>query len=386
MPVPKSASPATPRFAILIPEETVVRAQEYLEQLRAGRLQPGARLRDGLNASLADSMTATELLGNLVDTKLPQIFAETAVYGDGSDWNLTELGLLGDISMAVPVTLYDNGNHRSPTPHEPPFRGMLLFTPGALLRNGQQCTPADWDEVTTSEGEFSTEGYYNLYRRRLLPVLRYIDRHAGSPRSALVTIPGLGCGQFAGPYLRQLGNRLRTVLQRLLTEHGASLPNLKAIYFDPYSECRNARVEVEGISFMVRPLLQPGNEWKSQLCRPTAYEEEGDDFSGCSLYSLVAWDPVSWPGNDFFEGSRCTDDGVKAAASDSMSVLTGIEGAYDARVGMYQPPHPHRDWNAVVEEGKLRRNLRLWNPAAVWRSTSSAPCPAAPLILNTGVG
>ena len=124
---------------------------------------------------------------------------------------------------------------------------------------------------------------------------------------------------------------------------------------------------------MVRPLRQPGNERKSQLCRPTAYGEEGDDFSECSLYSLVAWDHVSWPGNDFFAGSRSTDDGVKAAASDSMFTLTGIEGAYNAGEGMYQPPRPYRDWEAVVQEGKLRRNLHLWNPAAVWRSTSSTP-------------
>lgn len=373
MPNTPSVSPVPPKFAIVIPEETVVRSQEYLEQLQTGRLQPGVRLRGELKGSLVHSMSPMELLGKLVDTKSPQIFAETAVYGDGSDWNLTELGLLGDISIAIPVTVYDDGNHGSPGPHDPPFQGTLLFTPGALLRNGQHCTPADWNEVTTSDRHFSTEGYYNLYRRRLLPVLRYIDRHAGRPRSALVTVPGLGCGQFAGPYRGQLGDRLRAVLQRLLTEHGASLPNLKAVYFDPYSECQNARVEIEGISFMVRPLRQPGNERKSQLCRPTAYGEEGDDFSECSLYSLVAWDHVSWPGNDFFAGSRSTDDGVKAAASDSMFTLTGIEGAYNAGEGMYQPPRPYRDWEAVVQEGKLRRNLHLWNPAAVWRSTSSTP-------------
>src|SRR5262249_44771579 len=42
----------------------------------------------------------------------------------------------------------------------------------------------------------------------------------------------------------------------------------------------------------------------------------------------VAWDHVSWPGNDFLGGSRATDDGVKAAASNSMSALAGVEGKY----------------------------------------------------------
>ena len=68
---------------------------------------------------------------------------------------------------------------------------------------------------------------------------------------------------------------------------------------------------------------------------------------------MVAWDHVSWPGNDYWigaasslaicdaftrgmhmmltmigpvrPGKRCTDDGVKAAATDTMRALTGVE-------------------------------------------------------------
>lgn len=354
------------KYSIIIPGETAARASDYLESLRAGRTRPGVRLRDRLRGSNLESLTELDLLGEAVDTKSPLIFAETAVSGDGSDWNPTELGLLGDISIAVPVTVFDDGDHGSPTPHEPPFAATLVFTPGALLRNGRRNTPADWDEAT-ADGRLSTEGYYNLYRRRLLPVFQYINCRAATPRSAFVTVPGLGCGQFAGRFRGQLGSQLQTALRRLLTEHGASLPNLKAVYFDPYGECENARVEIEGISFMVRPLRMPGNEEKSQLCRPVSYEDPGDDFSGCTLYSLVAWDHVSWPGNDFFGGARATDDGVKAAATDSMFSLTGVEGHYDPAQGKYQPPQPYRNWAAVVQDGKRTRRLRLWNPLAVWQ-------------------
>lgn len=75
-----------------------------------------------------------------------------------------ELSLLGDISIAVPVTIFDDGNHLAPTPRVPPFSGMLIFTPGALLRNGRGNTPADWNETTAPDGRLSGEGYYNLYR------------------------------------------------------------------------------------------------------------------------------------------------------------------------------------------------------------------------------
>ena len=105
------------------------------------------------------------------------------------------------------------------------------------------------------------------------------------------------------------------------------------------------------------------------MCHSVTYAEDGDDCSDCTLYSIVAWDHVSWPGNDFFVGDRATDDGVKAAATSSMSVLTGVEGKYDPERGQYQPPQPYSSWAAVVEDEMSRRNLRLWNSLAVWRWT-----------------
>jgi hypothetical protein len=359
---------ALPGYSILIPEETVARGSDYMQSLRAGKARAGTRLRSRLQRADLHAMTEREFLGELLDTKLPQIFAESAVAGDGSDWNLTELGVLGDVSIAVPVTVFDDGNHYAPTPHPTPFPATLLFTPGALLRNGQGHPPADWNETTGPDGQLSPDGYYGLYRRRLLPVFRYVNHRAAGLRSAFLTIPGLGCGQFAGRFRGQLGAQLQAVLERFLTEHGTSFPNLKAVYFDPYNECQNSRREIHGISFLVRPLTAPGNQGKSQLCRPAAYAEQGDDFSGCALFSMVAWDHVSWPGNDFYTGSRATDDGVKAAATSSMSVLTQVEGTYDPASGMYLPPKSYPNWKAVVEEGVSKRGLRLGNPAAVWPS------------------
>jgi hypothetical protein len=357
-----------PAYSILIPAETLARASAYLGGLNAGTIQAGARLRERLRGVAVAGLTGLGLLGELIDTKVPQIFAEREVAGDGSDWSLTELGLLGDISIAVPVTVFDNGRHFGPMIHYPVFPGTLIYTPGALLRHGGDGTPADIAEVTGADGELSEDGYYGLYRRRLLPVFRFVNARADGPRSAVLTIPGLGCGQFAGPFRGRLGEYLRGALQRLLTEHGADFPNIRAVYYDPYNECENARSDIHGVSFMVRP-LKKGNEAKSQLCRPEAYAEEGDDFSACSLFSVVAWDHVSWPGNDFYGGSRSTDDGVKAAATSTMSALTGVKGEYDPTCWSYLPPKPYRDWEAAVVQGQQERGLRLWRPEAVWPST-----------------
>ena len=342
------------RHTLIIPDETHRRLVEYLASLQAGRASAGKRLGDNLACIELATLAEAGFLDALLNTKPPLIFAESAVAGDGSDWNLTELGILGDISIAVPVTIFDNGHHTAPVPHAVPFKGTLVFTPGALLRNGRGQTPADWAEVTFVDGQLNRDGYYGLYERRLLPVFQHVNGSAATDgKHALLTIPGLGCGQFAGPFAGQLGIELQAVLERFLTRHGASFPHIKAVYFDPYSQCSNSRQEIHGISLMVRPLLQ-GNAGKSQLCQPSAYAEDGDDFSDCILFSIVAWDHVSWPGNDYFGGSRCTDDGVKAAATDSMAVLTGVEGHYDPHRGAYLPPAPYHTWDEVVRQNGLR--------------------------------
>ncbi len=339
---------------ILIPDETRVRAVDYLLALRTGEARSGEYLAEALGESDPSTLTDATFLDALINTKIPQIFAESAVAGDGSDWNLTELGILGDISISVPVTIFDNGNHQSPVPHAEPFTGTLVFTPGTLLCNGRGHPPTDWAEVTRPDGTLNPAGYYGLYERRLLPVFQHMDAVAAAQDMlALITIPGLGCGCFAGPFSGKLGAALETVLERFLETHGASFPNIKVVYYDPFNECANARLALHRVTLMVRPLLQ-GNGAKSQLCHPTAYEEDGDDFSSCMLFSIVAWDHVSWPGNDFFEGSRCTDDGVKAAATNAMFTLTGIEGHYDPDRGAYLPPPPYRTWGEVVAKNGLR--------------------------------
>ncbi len=121
--------------------------------------------------------------------------------------------------------------------------------------------------------------------------------------------------------------------------------------FDPYNECRPDRAVHGGVDFRVKPLTMGGHP---QLCRPEVHAEVGEDLRGCRLFTFVAWDHVSWPGNDFFGGSRCTDDGVKAAATDSMRQVTGVEGSYSPQRHAYLPPEGHANWGELVrKEGIL---------------------------------
>jgi len=344
-------------YKVLIHRETLAKGDYYLKELVKGNIAAGAYLLKSLRGKALAQLSVESFHELLINTKFPQIFAESAVSGDGSDWNLQELSILGDINMAVPVTVYDNGRHSEPEIHQPPFNATLLYTPGALLQNGRSCQPADWEAVVI-DGQINYQGLYSLYARRLLPPFMYADNAAKANKTkALITIPGLGCGCFAGPFRGQLGTLLKDVLVDFLAKNIHQFSNIRAVYYDPYGECSNQRFEFEHLSLLVRPLLLE-NETKSQLSLPEKFEDVEGEFANCDLFSLVAWDHVSWPGNDFYGGSRMTDDGVKAAATNSMAVITGVEGTYSTATNTYEPPTEYRTWKDVVADLGLQIRVK----------------------------
>ena len=184
----------------------------------------GSYLQQELQGKDISSLSTESFIEHLVATKQPLIFAESAVYGNGKDWNQIELSILGDMGVATRVEVYDDGKHFNPKVHKIPFTATLLYIPGALLRNGTGNKPADWDEVTRN-GQIDSTAYQALYERRLLPLLIYANDHAkAQAKTALVTIPGLGCGQFAGPFIGKMGAYLKDAIIALLQKHAAHLP------------------------------------------------------------------------------------------------------------------------------------------------------------------
>lgn len=341
----------TARYTVLLSDLSAQRIQQYAQDLQSGQARPGGHLAKVLETAQAPD-TLVSMIQALFDTRRPQIFAESAVRGEGSDWTLHELGLLGDISVAMPVQVHDDGAHRQPNLHAEPIEATLLFTPGALLDNGHYCTPADWDEVVR-DNALHRPGFVRLYERRLLPVLLHADQEAARRgRRALVTVPGLGCGAFAGEFKGRIEPHLLAALQALLDKHAHRLTHVALVRFDPYRSTPDTEHRFGATVLRVRALQDHPDT--PQLCAPRAYEEAGDDFSDCDLFSVVAWDHVSWPGNDFYLGSRTTDDGVKAAATTTMRQMTGIEGQYDPRGFKYQPPAGWRDWETLIRRQGLR--------------------------------
>ncbi|KAL1463286.1 hypothetical protein WDU94_015049 [Cyamophila willieti] len=301
-------------------------------------------------------MSNEQFIELLLSTKKPVIFAESLVRCDGTDWNYTEIQLLGDVNITMPVEIYDNGVwgefHDSFRTHDPPLQGELLFTPGPLLRSRAMrgIPPPDLEEILTND-TIDQDKYNKLMDRRLSPLLYHANETAKKDNVlALITIPGVGCGAFSGKYGGQMGEHLNKALQHIVEKNAINLTHISCIYYDPYNECTNQDRDFKSVKYRVRPSKYNPN--KSQLMDPKDYQELGDDFSKCKLFKIVAWDHVSFPGNDFYSGVRNTDDGVAAAATNSMEVLTGIKGKYHK--GYYLPPHRKTDWELVVHENKIK--------------------------------
>ena len=111
-----------------------------------------------------------------------------------------------------------------------------------------------------------------------------------------------------------LGIHLERALRSFLGHHGTQFPNIRTVIFGTYDECRPDRAQHRSIDFRVSRLNMGG---KPQLSQPPSDADEEEDrewLGSCRLFNFVAWDHVSWPGNDFYGGARATDHGVKAAA------------------------------------------------------------------------
>lgn len=99
-----------PEYQILLRRTSLSSLEAYQQELSGGK-KPGNFLANELAGRDIDNLSITQFLELLINTKRPRIYAESEVRGNGADWNFDELRLMGDISVAVPVTVFDNGLH-----------------------------------------------------------------------------------------------------------------------------------------------------------------------------------------------------------------------------------------------------------------------------------
>ncbi|MCS5711146.1 hypothetical protein [Candidatus Berkiella aquae] len=333
-------------YNVIISEVTQQKVEAYLQELKSNPENIGQHLKETLNNNnikIAD-LTKETLLDYLIQSKKPKIFAESPqlVTGDNRSWNQNELSILGDINVTMNVQVYDNGNWFSPTAHSKPFNAGILYTPGALLKN-KNCP--DYKEVV-KDGKVDKQALKALYERRLLPMLLNANKECGdNNEKGFFAIPGLGCGEFAGDYKAQVVKLFPEILQEIINENKDKLQNIQGYYCTPGPGQAKSKVDGPPAFILDDPMRAP-----PLLSHPSVH---GEQFKDCKLFKVVAWDHASWPGNDFYAlNDRNTDDGVSAAATNTIEKLTGIKGNYVK--GKYLPPQGYRDWQEVIEKNGLK--------------------------------
>lgn len=335
---------------ILISEQTLHKIKDYHQFLCApGREEVGAYFRAQLESSgvAINDMDLNTFATLLIQSKVPKVFAESGVYHDKRDWTLREESILGDVSIDVPVTVYNDGGHYSFNNHNVPFTAHLAYVPGALLRSDRTGHTADMGEVIV-DGILDQDRFNDLYERRLLNQLLQINAQAQSEgKHAAVTFPGIGTGQFAGNYTSVIKGAFRQALEHVLEKHHDKLQLIDIVHYDPYNGDVEQKKNIGHIDFRVRPSSIVATT--GQLAYP-----EGSSEKTHTLTSFVAWDQFSWPGNDFWPGSRATDDGVKAASTNTMAVITGVQGTYNSKNGSYEPPKEYIHWQQLAKSKQLQ--------------------------------
>ena len=358
-----TTSTQKPPYEIVISEETFHKIQNYKQKLEKSPALAGEYLRSKLPAQgKLSQMSDEQFIELILSTKKPKIFAESAIRGGGQDWNNDELSILGDINVKVPnVTIYDNGawggggiipdtNKR----HETPFEATLLFTPGALLKKpgefAGEKTP-DQQEVTNEDNSLNIVNYKKLVKRRLLPLFQQANEDsAHSGYKGLVTVPGIGCGAFAGKFSGKLEPHFTEALHEILEEPDYHFDNIAGVYCNLFNPKHNKAPEmIKNVKFMVDSI-------HPQLCAPETY---GAEFKNCKLFKAVAWDHVSLPGNDGYDGTKITDDGMVGHSTNLFTKITHTIGEYDKSTAKYYPLDPHNARLPIQQWEKIATNTPL---------------------------
>lgn len=334
------------KYKILIHGDAIKRIEKYKMRLNDNISLSGHRLRAQLKKKPLNDLTTLEFIESLLATKVPRVFAERQSYGSSEEWSPEDARVLGDMSVVMPVKVFDNGQCVKPKVHSPPFDAYLMYTPGALFIKG---CGVDYPQVV-GNGNFDDKKYFELYERRLLPSLRFASDEAGlKGTKAIVTVPGIGCGCFSGPFANDLPSKFDVVLRKLLEKYVAQLPNISLVYFGVYSTESVKDSQYYGnIRYM-----RIGSSCPEYLNLLESPAEFGKDYKDHVLFSFVAWDHVSFPGNDFFDHYR-EKDGVKAASTSSMTSLLGVEGEYHVNEYKYLPKHyPDMLWSNVAQKARI---------------------------------
>jgi hypothetical protein len=293
---------ATLAYRVVTASSTKERICYYRELLKNGVTQVGRNLRAAIGRGRnVVSLSPADFADALMTTRIPQIFAESQVAGDGPDWNEFEEGISGDVGVAVSVVIHDDGAFPPGRPrrHARPFEGELLFVSGPLLNVGgrRRDIPPDLAEAILGRGEsVAGEGilrplgrsggealvkrrYDALIERRLFPMLRYAsDKALEKGVTAQVRMGGWAPASSPAPWKGQMHRQIDRAVFNILAARSAELPGIR--YVDVFYHDEELPV-----TYGQNVASVGGTTYRAGLF---GYNQQARPEGGCRLYKVVA--------------------------------------------------------------------------------------------------
>lgn len=220
--------------SFILSPETLRKCVDYKQKIIAGELKPGLRLEAELSRyvpmdqptadklAILKTLNLEEFLVALINTKVTTKEELNELLQDQRQnktlhWTTEERSLLGDLGV----------RYASPRPGQAGSWTSLLVAQGADL---QDELGGDYAELV-QEGELDEEAYYQLCKRRFLPLL--IQGCQNKKLFYVLQFDELSdfCGlEFVRPELQEKVRPLfQKALKRLLEEEGAQIPLVKGI-------------------------------------------------------------------------------------------------------------------------------------------------------------
>ena len=344
-PTPKDLTKRTTPYFFALSDETADKAKKYLEDVQQDINKAGRLLKQELEGVNVNELDVLEFIRHIINTKKPKNFAEQILTNPeargepGSGYNNNDLEILARIGTVFESYAYNDGGHAASfKDHKEALPCLMGYVSAPLFTENR----GSLDDVMLTEiGEMGTRGgiYVNNYNReieqRILPTLLQMDIQAGMAGKRLkVTIPGLGCGLFGGPYgdLKNssvIYTHLSNALKEMLKKHGTRLTNIAGISFDTYRDVfKKEEKNIGGVDYQC--FSSSRGEGHKQL----ELSGEDKDNNDIMLGTIVAADLLSWAGNDMWNNSRHTDEGVKGG-----STLTLVQIACSLNPTHYEFEH-----------------------------------------------
>lgn len=285
-------------------------------------------------------------------SKVPMVFAEKLkvedhlIYKQNSSWSHEVASLLEGISPVIDCQQYHNGvfdyaGNAYAINFDEPKPVKLLYVAGVCFK-GEYGESSEAYKKIVVDGNFQHRAYINEVKRRLLPLIQYIDLTHQGDKKILLKVPGISCGVFAGDFKNgQVQKGLFMAIKEILSEN--VFQNIGACVLDVYkkntllnNEEGKHSEQINGIDFIAyeSQVYNQGKIPQQQIhigSDASVYDEKFSDYESCCF---VAGDHFSLPGNDYYRGSPTTNDGNWANATDLVAQVIGVEQIFVPGLGM----------------------------------------------------